>query len=223
MSQKPYAIPTCMDLEGINNPEKIHLLGVIDLHLARSLPPGLVAESRSDLRGRPIATLGPLIQFARAEQGLPEAIHDDMVAYFIGNFPTTSNICPLVFEDVPFKLSWHTSTSPAQHKGWSSLKAPKEAVPPNARGFFTQCQSYHARWTQNYILKFLKLASYDVIPFDNSLSIALMSFWHPVYNCFVFSDGFKTITLYDITLMTGLSAVGESMNYIPLDKNVTTS
>lgn len=147
-------------------------------------------------------------------------MRDAISTLLLGTFPDASSVAPLVFGDKPYSLPWHNVTSP--QKGWSALTSSAQGS-INARGFFNRCKSHHGRWDGNRILPFLRLSIHDVIPFDNSMSIALIAFWQPVYNCFFLPDCLKTITLCDIALMTSLAPVGVPQNYFVLTKYVTAS
>ena len=48
---------------------------------------------------------------------------------------------------------------------------------------------------------YLRLASYETIPFDGAISTALLACWDPVINCFLFQWGPMTVTLANIVFI----------------------
>lgn len=107
-------------------------------------------------------------------------------------------------------LCWPLATKP--FKGWISGV--------DARAWFLRMKPFHDKWSKNKILPFLRLASYETIPFDGALSTALLACWDPAINCFLFRWGPMTVTLADIALITGTSPTGKYGIDLPIFHHV---
>jgi len=103
-STKPTAIPTEMDLNHINYPEKLHLLKVAHKNLNHYYPPGLIIEDNPIEGSRPLGSIAPLIQFTRDDPDSSESTGDAMHVSLQGTFPSNTSLVPLIYGSEPFSL-----------------------------------------------------------------------------------------------------------------------
>ena len=54
----------------------------------------------------------------------------------------------------------------------------------HSHDWFKRLKEFHSVWQTKRVLSFLKLTTFSKIPFNGSLTCALMSLWDPVLNCF---------------------------------------
>lgn len=92
-----------------------------------------------------------------------ESVQNHLLHAIFGNSPTR----PLLFSNPSFRSDWFLATKPT--KGFIAINA-------LARSWFARVSRvYGAKWKRQRIYDFLYFSTYKDIPFDGSLSTALIS------------------------------------------------